>query len=77
MYNVCFIVITEKFYFSKKTKIILIQNSFFLNNLPLGSIIHNISLYDHGKGQLVRSAGTYAQLIKKNKISVNESTPRY
>jgi len=35
-----------------------------LKNMPVGTIIHNIELYPGEGGQFVRSAGTYAQLIK-------------
>lgn len=41
-------------------------NSLFLKNIPLGSMIHNISLKPNKGGQLIRSAGTYAQLLQKN-----------
>lgn len=41
-------------------------NALPLNNIPLGTQIHNIEL-QHGKGgQLVRSAGTSAQLLAKD-----------
>merc|ERR1711923_513599 len=36
-----------------------------LNNLPIGTFIHNISVKMHKNGQFIRSAGTYAQLIEK------------
>jgi len=42
-------------------------HSLLLNEIPLGSFIHNISLAPEGIGKLIRSAGTYAQLIHKNK----------
>lgn len=37
-----------------------------LHMLPVGSIIHNIGLHPNGKGQLVRSAGTFARLLSKH-----------
>jgi large subunit ribosomal protein L2 len=39
-----------------------------LNDVPLGTYMHNISLTPTGKGQLVRSAGGYAQLIQKTQV---------
>lgn len=42
-----------------------IGNSLPLANIPIGSKIHNISLHSNSKGILVRSAGTYAELIQK------------
>lgn len=40
-------------------------NSLPLSNIPLGTYIHNIELRDGKGGQLVRSAGTFAQLMAK------------
>jgi large subunit ribosomal protein L2 len=40
-------------------------NSLPLNNIPLGTHIHNIELRLGKGGQIVRSAGTYAQLMAK------------
>jgi large subunit ribosomal protein L2 len=37
-----------------------------LKNIPIGSIIHNISLKPNLKGKFNRSAGTFAKIIKKN-----------
>lgn len=37
-----------------------------LSMLPVGSIIHNIGLHPGGRGQLVRSAGTFARLLSKH-----------
>lgn len=42
-----------------------IGNSLPLKNIPIGSLIHNISLTPQGSGKLIRSAGTSAQLIQK------------
>lgn len=42
-----------------------IGNALPLANIPVGSLIHNISLYPQSKGKLIRSAGTSAQLIQK------------
>ena len=40
-------------------------NTLPLNNIPLGTFIHNIELYPGRGAQLVRSAGTGAQLVAK------------
>jgi len=40
-------------------------NSLPLKNIPLGTQIHNIELKTGKGGQIVRSAGTYAQLMAK------------
>jgi large subunit ribosomal protein L2 len=40
-------------------------NSMQLSNIPLGTHIHNIELRFGKGGQIVRSAGTYAQLMAK------------
>jgi len=39
-----------------------IGNTMFLNDIPLGTVIHNIELKPGKGGALARSAGTYAQL---------------
>jgi large subunit ribosomal protein L2 len=41
-----------------------IGNALPLNKIPIGSLIHNISLYPKTEGKLIRSAGTFAQLIQ-------------
>merc|ERR1712184_150354 len=46
---------------------ISIGRSMFIEDIPLGSFIHNIELYPNKGGQLVRSAGTTAQLMAKIK----------
>jgi len=40
-------------------------NALPLKNIPMGTIIHNIALKEGNAGQLVRSAGGYAQLMAK------------
>jgi large subunit ribosomal protein L2 len=40
-------------------------NALPLSNIPLGTQIHNIELRPGRGGQIVRSAGTYAQLVAK------------
>lgn len=37
-----------------------------LKMLPVGSVIHNIGLHPNGRGQLVKSAGTFARLLSKH-----------
>lgn len=37
-----------------------------LKNIPIGSIIHNISIKPNLKGKLNRSAGTFSKIIKKD-----------
>ena len=46
---------------------IKVGNAMTLKNVPLGSFIHNIELKIGKGGQLARSAGTYAQLVAKEK----------
>jgi large subunit ribosomal protein L2 len=43
-------------------------NSIPLANIPLGTLVHNIELQEGRGGQLVRSAGTSAQLLGKEGI---------
>ncbi|MCF8022388.1 MAG: 50S ribosomal protein L2 [Clostridiales bacterium] len=40
-------------------------NALPIRNIPVGTMIHNIELYPQGGGQMVRSAGTSAQLMAK------------
>ena len=40
-------------------------NALFIRDIPVGTMIHNIELYPGKGGQLVRSAGVYAQLMAK------------
>lgn len=44
---------------------IKVGNALALRNIPVGTMIHNIELHPRGGGQLVRSAGTAAQLMAK------------
>lgn len=46
---------------------IKVGNAMPLKNIPLGSFVHNIELKMGKGGQLARSAGTYAQLVAKEK----------
>jgi len=56
---------------SGKNASINIGNSLPLKNIPLGSFIHNISLKTNKGGQLLRSAGTFGQLIQKGEKYAN------
>lgn len=40
-------------------------NAMPLRNIPVGTVVHNIELYEGRGGQLVRAAGTSAQLLGK------------
>jgi large subunit ribosomal protein L2 len=42
-----------------------VGNALPLENIPLGTMVHNVELYPGRGGQLVRSAGTSAQLLAK------------
>lgn len=42
-------------------------HSLLLKKIPIGSYVHNISLKNNGCGILIRSAGTKAVIIEKNK----------
>jgi len=42
---------------------IKIGNALPLMSIPVGTVIHNIELYPGKGGQLVRSAGTSAQIL--------------
>jgi len=50
---------------SGKESDIKIGNCLKLKDIPLGTHIHNIELYPGKGAQLVRSAGTFAQLVSK------------
>ena len=54
---------------------IRVGNALPLNNIPLGSIIHNIEFKPGRGGQLARSAGTYGQLIAKEGNYVHVRMP--
>lgn len=41
-------------------------NALFLSEIPLGTLIHNIELRPGQGGKIVRSAGTYAQLLSRD-----------
>lgn len=54
---------------------IKVGNTLPLRNIPLGTMVHNIELYPGGGGQLVRSAGTAAQLMAKEGKYANIRMP--
>lgn len=54
---------------------ILIGNALPLKNMPLGTDIHNIELYPGRGGQLVRAAGSSAQLVAKEGVFVTIRLP--
>ncbi len=43
-----------------------IGNALPLSSMPIGTIVHNVELHPGKGGQLVRSAGTYAQLVARD-----------
>ena len=43
-----------------------IGNAMPLIAMPIGTIVHNVELHPNKGGQLVRSAGTYAQLVARD-----------
>ena len=53
------------FIFAGKSAEIKIGNSLPLDNIPLGTDVHNIEFFPGKGGQLVRSAGTSAKIIAK------------
>lgn len=42
-----------------------VGNALPLSNIPLGTAVHNIEITPNKGGQIVRSAGTYAQIVAK------------
>ncbi|MFZ5596991.1 MAG: 50S ribosomal protein L2 [Bacillota bacterium] len=54
---------------------IKVGNTLPLRNIPLGTLVHNIELYPKAGGQLVRSAGTAAQLMAKEGKYANLRMP--
>lgn len=52
---------------SGKEADIRVGHSLPLSMIPVGSLLHNISVMPKKVGQIARSAGTYAQLIQKTK----------
>ena len=50
---------------------ILIGSALPIKNIPIGTVLHNIELKPGKGGQLMRAAGTYAKLIKKDIVNTN------
>lgn len=48
---------------------IKVGNILCLKNIPVGTLINNIELHQNKGSQLIRAAGTYSQIIKKNKLT--------
>lgn len=46
---------------------IRVGHSLPLSSIPVGSLLHNLSVFPHKKGQIARAAGTYIQLIQKTR----------
>ena len=43
----------------------LVGNTLFLSEIPLGTVVHNIELYPGQGAAMARSAGSYAQLLAR------------
>ena len=43
-----------------------VGNALPLSSMPIGTIVHNVEMHPGKGGQLVRSAGTYAQLVARD-----------
>nr|YP_009944632.1 ribosomal protein L2 [Osmundea sinicola]QFR99926.1 ribosomal protein L2 [Osmundea sinicola] len=52
-----------------------IGNSLPLDKIPLGTAVHNIEITPNRGGQIVRAAGTYAQIVAKEGYSVTLKLP--
>ena len=52
-----------------------IGNSLPLDQIPLGTAVHNIELKPNRGGQIVRAAGTYAQIVAKEGYLVTLKLP--
>jgi large subunit ribosomal protein L2 len=68
------IKVGDKLHNSKSAKI-KPGNCMPIRNIPLGTMIHNIEMRPNKGGQLVRSAGTSAQLMAKEKKYANIKMP--
>jgi large subunit ribosomal protein L2 len=54
---------------------IVLGNTLPLKNIPLGTQIHNVELYQGKGGQIIKSAGTYAVVIAKDGDYVDIKLP--
>jgi len=52
-----------------------VGNAMVINNIPLGTIIHNIELKPGKGGAMARSAGTYAQIVAREGKYVTVKLP--
>nr|YP_009313545.1 Ribosomal protein L2 [Galaxaura rugosa]SCW21799.1 Ribosomal protein L2 [Galaxaura rugosa] len=52
-----------------------VGNALPLENIPLGTAVHNIELTPGKGGQIVRAAGTYAQIVAKDRKYVTLKLP--
>lgn len=52
-----------------------IGNSLPLDKIPLGTAVHNIEITPNKGGQIVRAAGTYAQIVAKEGYSITLKLP--
>ena len=52
-----------------------VGNALQLKNIPLGSYIHNLEIKPGKGGQLIRSAGTYGQILAKENKYANIKLP--
>ncbi len=52
-----------------------VGNALLLGRIPLGTLVHNIELYPGRGGQMVRSAGTSAQVLAKEEDCVTLRLP--
>jgi large subunit ribosomal protein L2 len=60
-------IISQKEFSTNKEVSIKIGNSFPLNEIPLGTNVHNVELFPKKGGQLIRAAGTSAKILAKEK----------
>lgn len=66
---------TGDYVLSSPTASISVGNCLPLRNIPLGTQIHNIELNPGKGGQLARSAGSFAQIVSKQKKFITLSLP--
>lgn len=48
---------------------------YYLNEFNVGDLIYNIELFPNKGGQIVRAAGTFAQILQKNELYVTIALP--
>ncbi len=56
-------------------------NAMLLSNMPVGTIVHNVEMKPNKGGQIARSAGTYAQVVGRDRgmviVRLNSGEQRY